>query len=130
MQHATGRKRLLTRTDRPTTARRRAQKARRACTMHRWNTPMEHQQSVTIDQLARLYGARNEANKRMSQAMSAKSGVVDAKTEAGRLNRAYVDALKVYKRQQKTSMKARRVSEEAARKEAKTTAEQRDADAA
>lgn len=91
---------------------------------------MAQAQSVTIEQLARIYQARNEANKRMSQALRAKSGVVDAKTEAGRLNRAYVDALKVYKRQQKTSMKARRAHEEAARQEAKTTAEQPDADAA
>ena len=87
-------------------------------------------QSVTIDQLARLYQARNIANKRMSQALRAKSGVAEAKAEAGRLNRAYVDALKVYKHQQKSAMKARRAHEEAARQEAKTTAEQRDADTA
>ena len=60
-------------------------------------------QPVTIEQLARLYQARNEANKRMSQAMRAKAGAAEAKAETGRLNRAYVDALKVYKRQQKTN---------------------------
>lgn len=81
-------------------------------------------QSVTIDQLARLYGSRNEANKRMSQALRAKSGTVDAKADATRLNRAYDAAKAVYKHQQKASMKARRANEEAARQEAKTTAEQ------
>lgn len=86
-------------------------------------------QSVTIDQLARLYKARNEANKRMSQALRAKSGVMDAKAEAGRLNRAYVDSLKAYKLQQKTAMKARRAHEETVRQEAKTTAEQPNQDA-
>jgi len=91
---------------------------------------MAQAQSVTIEQLARLYQARNEANKRMSQALRAKSGVADAKTEAGRLNRAYVDALKVYKHQQKTAMKARRAHEETARQEAKTTASQRNANPA
>lgn len=60
-------------------------------------------QPITIGQLARLYQARNEANKRMSQALRAKSGVAEAKSEAGRLNRAYVDALKTYKRQQKSN---------------------------
>lgn len=87
---------------------------------------MAQAQSVTIDQLARLYGARNEANKRMSQALRAKSGVAEAKAEAGRLNRAYVDALKVYKRQQKTARNAR----EKTTGTQKTTAEQPDADAA
>lgn len=92
---------------------------------------MAQAQSVTIEQLARLYHARNEANKRMSQALRAKFGVVDAKTKAGLLNRAYVDSLKAYKRQQKTAMKARRVSEEAVTsQEAKTTAEQPNQDAA
>lgn len=86
---------------------------------------MEHRQSVTIDQLARLYGARNEANKRMSQALRAKSGVAEAKAEAGRLNRAYVDALKVYKRQQKTARNAR----EKTTGTQKTTADQRDSNA-
>jgi len=126
LQHATARKRLQTRTVKRTTARRRAQKVSRACTMHRCNTAMAQAQSVTIEQLARLYGARNEANKRMSQALRAKSGVAEAKAEAGRLNRAYVDALKVYKRQQKTARNAR----EKTTGTQKTTAEQPDADAA
>lgn len=87
---------------------------------------MEPAQSVTIDQLARIYGARNEASKRMSQALRAKSGVAEAKAEAGRLNRAYVDALKVYKRQQKTARNAR----EKTTGTQKTTAEQRNANPA
>lgn len=87
---------------------------------------MEHRQSVTIEQLARLYQVRNEANKRMSQALRAKSDVAEAKAEAGRLNRAYVDALKVYKRQQKTARNAR----EKTTGTQKTTAEQRNANPA
>lgn len=83
-------------------------------------------QSVTIEQLARLYQARNMANKRMSQALRAKSGTVDAKADATRLNRAYDAAKAAYKRQQKTARKAR----EKTTGTQKTTAEQPDADAA
>jgi hypothetical protein len=86
---------------------------------------MAQAQSVTIEQLARIYQARNEANKRMSQALRIKSGMAEAKAEAGRLNRAYVDALKVYKRQQKTARNAREKTTSAQ----KTTAEHPDANA-
>lgn len=67
------------------------------------------QQPVTIDQLARLYQARNEANGRMSQALHSKdkAAIAAAKTEATRLNRAYDDAHRAYKRQQKTAQRAR-----------------------
>lgn len=60
-------------------------------------------QPVTIDQLARLYQARNEANKRMSQALRSKdkAAIAAAKAEATNFNKAYNDAHKVYKRQQK-----------------------------
>lgn len=94
---------------------------------------MEHQQSVTIDQLARLYGARNEANSRLTLAHRAGSkagSISDARKAARTLNSAYEAALKQYKHQQKAAMKARRDSEEAARQEAKTTAEQRNANTA
>lgn len=64
-------------------------------------------QPVTQEQLARLYHARNEANKRMSQAMRAKDKAVIqlAKQEATNWNKAYDAAFKQYKKQQK---KARR----------------------
>lgn len=93
---------------------------------------MAQAQSVTIDQLARLYGARNEANSKLTLAHRAGSkagSISDARKAARTLNSAYEAALKQYKHQQKTAMKARRASEEAAYKEAKTTAEQRDSNA-
>lgn len=64
-------------------------------------------QPVTLDQLARLYQARNEANGRMSQAMRAKDPtlILLAKEDATRWNQAYDDARKAWKKQQK---KARR----------------------
>ena len=67
------------------------------------------QQPVTIDQLARLYQARNEANGRMSQALRSrdKAAIAAAKAEATRLNHAYNDAHRAYKRQQKTAQRAR-----------------------
>ena len=60
-------------------------------------------QPVTLDQLARLYAARNEANKRMSQAMRAKDPTLIrlAKEDARRWNQAYDDARKAWKKQQK-----------------------------
>lgn len=62
-----------------------------------------NQQPVTLDQLARLYQARNEANGRMSAALRSKDTNIIrlAKEDAGRWNRAYDDARKAYKRQQK-----------------------------
>ena len=66
-------------------------------------------QPVTIDQLARLYQARNEANGRMSAALRSKDkdAIAAAKAEATRLNHAYDDAHRAYKRQQKTAQRAR-----------------------
>jgi len=66
-------------------------------------------QTVTIDQLARLYAARNEANGRMSQALRSKDATLIrlAKDDATRWNHAYDDARKAYKRQQKTAQKAK-----------------------
>lgn len=63
----------------------------------------ETTQPVTLDQLARLYRARNEANKRMSQALRSRDATVIrlAKDDARRWNQAYDDARKAYKRQQK-----------------------------
>lgn len=63
--------------------------------------------SITMEQLARLYQARNEANKRMSQAMRAgdKTVIRLATTEASNFNRAYAAALRGYKRQQKAARK-------------------------
>ena len=60
-------------------------------------------QTVTLDQLARLYAARNEANKRMSQAMRSKDITLIrlAKEDATRWNQAYDDARKAWKKQQK-----------------------------
>jgi len=82
---------------------------------------MAQAQSVTIDQLARLYGARNEANNRLTLAHRAGSkagSISDARKTARTMNAAYESALKQYKHQQKTAMKARRSNEEADRKEA------------
>lgn len=66
-------------------------------------------QTVSLDQLARLYQARNEANKRMSQAMRGGDHTLIrlAKDDAGRWNRAYDDARKAYKRQQKAAQRER-----------------------
>lgn len=63
---------------------------------------------VTIDQLARLYQARNEANGRMSAALRSKdkAAIALAKQAASDLNHAYDDARKAYKRQQKATRKA------------------------
>ena len=65
-------------------------------------------QPVTIDQLARLYQARNEANKRMSQAMRGKDATLIrlAKEDARRWNQAYDAAQRAFKRQQKAARKA------------------------
>lgn len=62
---------------------------------------------ITIEQLARLYKARNEANSEMSRALRSKDKtlIAAAKAEAARLNHAYDDARKAYKRQQKVSRK-------------------------
>lgn len=60
-------------------------------------------QLVTIGQLARLYEARNKANSNL--ASSIKSGdagrIANTKAESRRLNMAYEDARRQYKRQQK-----------------------------
>lgn len=63
---------------------------------------------VTPDQLARLYRARNEANKRMSQALRTedKTLVRLATDEASNFNRAYNAALRQYKLQQKAKARA------------------------
>lgn len=68
----------------------------------------EAPQPVTLDQLARLYRARNEANKRMSQALRTrdKTLVKLATDEASNFNRAYAAALRRHKRQQKAKARA------------------------
>ena len=60
-------------------------------------------QPVTLDQLARLYRARNDANGRMSQALRSKDALLIrlAKEDATRWNQAYDDARKAWKKQQK-----------------------------
>lgn len=65
-------------------------------------------QTVTTEQLARLYQARNEANKRMSQALRTKDKTLAklATDEASNFNRAYNAALRGYKRQQKAARRA------------------------
>ncbi len=65
-------------------------------------------ETITLDQLARLYQARNEANKRMSQAMRSKDKALIqlATAEASNFNRAYDAAQRAYKRQQKAARKA------------------------
>ncbi|MGL4297357.1 MAG: hypothetical protein ACRCTG_16735 [Aestuariivirga sp.] len=69
---------------------------------------MTETQTVTTEQLARLYQARNEANKRMSQALRTKykTLVKLATDEASNFNRAYNAALRQYKRQQKAKARA------------------------
>ena len=64
-------------------------------------------QTVSTEQLARLYRARNEANKRMSQALRTKDKTLVrlATDEASNFNRAYSAALRQYKRQQKSAQK-------------------------
>ncbi len=65
-------------------------------------------QPITLDQLARLYRARNEANRRMSQAMRNKDAVLIqlATVEASNFNRAYDAAQRTHKRQQKAARRA------------------------
>ena len=60
-------------------------------------------QPINTEQLARLYAARNDANKRMSQALrTGDQQLIDLATqEASNFNRAYAAALRGYKRQQK-----------------------------
>lgn len=69
---------------------------------------MVMEQTVSTEQLARLYQARNEANKRMSQALRVKDKTVIAlaTAEASNFNRVYAAALRQYKRQQKAKTKA------------------------
>lgn len=66
--------------------------------------------NVTLEQLARIYQARNEANKRMSQARRTRDQVVTAlaTAEASNFNRAYAAALRQYKKQQKDAARGRR----------------------
>ena len=66
-------------------------------------------QPATLDQLARLYQARNEANGRMSAALRSKdkAAIALAKQEASDLNHAYDAARKQYKRQQKAEQRSR-----------------------
>ena len=65
-------------------------------------------QPVTLDQLARIYQARNAANKRMSQAMRSKDDVLIrlATAEASNFNRTYDDARRKFKQQQKAARRA------------------------
>lgn len=65
-------------------------------------------QPITTEQLARIYQARNEANKRMSQALRTKDEMLVriATDEASNFNRAYNAALRQYKRQQKAKARA------------------------
>jgi Spy/CpxP family protein refolding chaperone len=67
-------------------------------------------QTVSTEQLAQLYRARNEANKRMSQALRTKDKTLVklATDEASNFNRAYAYALRGYKRQQKVSNKMKK----------------------
>lgn len=69
---------------------------------------MEHQ-LVTTEQLARLYDARNAANKRMGQALRAKDKTLVrlATEDATRWNQVYASALRQYKRQQKSAARER-----------------------
>ena len=69
-------------------------------------------QPVSTEQLARLYQARNDANKRMSQALRGGDNVVIglATSESSNYNRAYAYALRGYKRQQKVANKLKRSS--------------------
>ena len=69
---------------------------------------MAIEQVVSTDQLARLYQARNDANKRMSQALRTKDKTLVklATDEASNFNRAYSAALRQYKRQQKAKTSA------------------------
>lgn len=66
-------------------------------------------QTVTLDQLARLYRARNEANKRMSRALRTKDETLVrlATDEASNFNRAYNASMRQYKRQQKAAARAK-----------------------
>ena len=67
-------------------------------------------QPITTEQLARLYAARNQANSELSKAHCAKPRDPDLiermRQRAGALNGAYVQALKLYKRQQKAKARA------------------------
>ena len=65
-------------------------------------------QPVTLDQLARIYRARNEANKRMGQALRTRDRALisDAKSQARDFNLAYDAAKAAYKRQQKAARRA------------------------
>lgn len=64
--------------------------------------------TVGTDKLARLYQSRNDANKRMSQALRTKDKTLVklATDEASNFNRAYNAALRQYKRQQKAKARA------------------------
>ena len=65
-------------------------------------------QTVSLDQLARLYAARNEANGRMSAALRSKDQTLIqlAKQDSANWNKAYDAARKQLKRQQKAERKA------------------------
>ena len=64
-------------------------------------------QPITIEQLARLYDARNKANSELSKAHCVRPRdpdlVVRMRQRASALNGAYNSALKQYKRQQKAA---------------------------
>lgn len=64
-------------------------------------------QPISVEQLARLYDARNRANSELSKAHNTKPRdpdlVVRMRQRASALNGAYNSALKQYKRQQKAA---------------------------
>ena len=69
------------------------------------------EQTVSTEQLARLYAARNQANSQLAAAHRVKPKDRDLiermRQRASNLNGAYVAALKQYKRQQKAANRAR-----------------------
>lgn len=72
---------------------------------------MTDHQTVTIEQLARLYQARNDANKRMSQAMRSKDATLIrlATQEASNFNKAYDAGRKQFKQQQKSANRTAKI---------------------
>lgn len=70
---------------------------------------MDTHQPITTEQLARLYRARNLANSDMVAAsrVGEPGREADARETAKRLNRAYDDARRQYKREQKAVNRGR-----------------------
>ena len=65
-------------------------------------------QSITVDQLARLYHARNNANSHLASAHRSgnKQLIASARADAKLWNKAYEAGLKQYKKQQKRERQA------------------------